>query len=96
MAGPGFCTVVAKLADPKFLNEIRCSSINQYFLKENYKKIFIIEGFAMLQTQFFILHFFKLVSEIKPDFIRKFWFNFQQMCYYGVKSWIRYNSDLIK
>ena len=42
MADPGFYTTVAQLADPKFPNEIRCSSKNKYFLKKNYKKIFII------------------------------------------------------
>ena len=42
MADPGFYTFVAQLADPKFPNEIRCSSKNQYFLKKNYKKIYIV------------------------------------------------------
>ena len=51
------------------------------------------DGTNALNEQNFIC---KLVSEIKPDFIRKFWFNFQQLCYYGVKSWIRHNSDLVK
>ena len=34
----------------------------------------------------------KLVSEMKPDFIRKFWFHFQQLRYYGKKG----GSDIIK
>jgi len=72
--------------------------INILFL--NTKKYLFFEGFVMLQSQaknqFFILHFIKLVSEIKSDFIRKFWFHLQQLCHYDAKSRIRHNSDYIK
>ena len=50
MADPGFCTIVAQLADPKFPYEIRCSSKNQY-LKKITKKYLFFEGFAMLESE---------------------------------------------
>ena len=40
MSDPGFCTVVAQLADPKFPNEIRYSFKNQYLKKKLQKNIY--------------------------------------------------------